>query len=226
MLKRAKYVCIALMLVVVAYEVMSFAWSTIAERKAERMTELLATLKPGYTTMDSAKALFQAHGVNVEILHNACGTPNKGDSCDALFLRTANFPRGVVPLRIGRHDDWLDVVVMLIPLPPVKTAVFVASLYFINGILNSITVGYYVGTTSVSYARGAGEHNSISSEWKHGKGGTVDSIGVSSSGAAFDMPFPRFAFKYMYSAKRVDARMLWPTAPPPTTELHGWPGRR
>jgi hypothetical protein len=226
MLKRAKYVCIALMLVVVAYEVMSFAWSTIAERKAERMTELLATLKPGYTTMDSAKALFQAHGVSVDILHNTCGTPNKGDSCDALFLRTANFPRGVVPLHIGRHDDWLDVVVILIPLPPVKTAVFVASLYFINGILNSISVGYDVGTTSVRYARGAGEHNSIWSEWKHEKGGTVVSIGVGSSGPAFDVPFPRFAFNYMYSVKCVDARKLWPSAPPPTQELHSWPGCR
>jgi hypothetical protein len=224
--RKTKYVCIALVLLIVVYEVMSFAWSNIAERKAETGAELLATLRPGYTTMDSAKALFQAHGVNVEILHNACGTPNKGDSCDALFLRTANFPRGVVPLHIGRHDGWLDVVVMLIPLPPVKTAVFVASLYFINGISNSISVGYDVGTTSVRYARGTGEHNSISSEWKYEKGGTVESIGVSSSGAAYDVTFPRFAFKYMYSVKRVDARMLWPTAPPPTEEHHGWPSSR
>ena len=221
MLKKAKYVCIALMLVVVAYEVMSFARSTIAERKAERMTELLATLKPGYTTMDSAKALFQAHGVNVDILHNACGTPNKGDSCDGLYLFAANFPRGVIPLHIGRQDDWLDFVVMLIPLPPVKTAGFVANLYFIDGILNSIGVGYDVGTTSVRYARGAGEHNFTSSKWKYANGGLVTSIGVASSGAAFDEPFPRFAFNYMYSVKRTDARMLWPKAPPPTEELQG-----
>jgi hypothetical protein len=225
-LKKIKYVCIALMLLMVAYEVMSFAWSNIAERKAETAAELLATLRPGYTTMDSAKELFQAHGVSVEILHNACGTPNKGDSCDDLFLGTANFPRGVVPLHIGRHDDWLDVVVMLVPLPPVKTAGFVANLYFINGILNSISAGYEVGTTSVNYARGAGEHNSIWSEWKYANGGLVTSIGVASSGAAFDRPFPRFAFNYMYSVKCVDARMLWPTAPPPTTELHGWLGCR
>jgi hypothetical protein len=157
--------------------------------------------------------------VNVEILHNACGTP-RGDPCDGLYLGAANFPRGVIPL--GR----LDFVVMLTPLPPVKTAGFVANLYFINGILNSIGVGYDVGTTSVRYARGAGEHNSIRSEWKYEKGGTVERIGVSSSGAACDVTFPRFAFKYMYSVKRVDARMLWPTAPPPTTELHGWPGCR
>jgi hypothetical protein len=220
-LRKTKYVCIALMLLMVAYEVMSFAWSNIAERKAETGAELLTTLRPGYTTMDDAKALFQAHGVNVDILHNACGTPNKEDSCDALFLRAANFPRGVVPLHIGRHDDWLDVVVMLIPLPPVKTAVFVANLYFINGILNSINVGYDVGTTSVKYARGAGEHNSIWSEWKYEKGGTVKSICVSSSGAAYDVTFPHFAFNYMYSVKRTDARMLWPKAPPPTEELQG-----
>jgi hypothetical protein len=225
--RKARYVFIALMLLVVGYEVMSFAWSIIAERKAETMAELLATLRPGYTTMDDAKALFQAHGVNVEILHNACGTPNKGDSCDGLYLRAANFPRvGVIPLHIGRHDDWLDVVVMLKPLPPIKTAGFVANLYFINGILNSIGVGYDVGTTSVRYARGASEHNSIRSEWKYEKGGTVERIGVFSSGAACDVTFPRFAFNYMYSVKRVDARMLWPTAPPPTTELHGWPGCR
>ena len=223
MVKKAKYVCIALMLLMVAYEVMSFAWSNIAECKAETGAELLATLRPGYTTMDSAKELFQAHGVSVEILHNACGTPNKGDSCDGLYLFAANFPRGVIPLHIGGR---LDVVVMPIPLPPVKTAGFVANLYFINGILNSISVGYDVGTTSVKYARGAGEHNSIWSEWKYANGGLVTSIGVASSGAAFDRPFPRFAFNYMYSVKCVDARMLWPTAPPPTTELHGWPGCR
>lgn len=214
MLKKVKYVCLALLLLVAAYEVMSFTWSNIAERKVETGAEVLATLRPGYTTMDSAKGLFQAHGVSVEILHNACGTPNKGDSCDGLYLFAANFPRGVIPLHIGGR---LDVVVMLIPLPPVKTAGFVANLYFINGILNSINVGYDVGTTSVKYARGAGEHNFISSEWKYANGGMVESICVSSSGAAYDVPFPRFAFKYMYSVKRVDARMLWPTAPRPTT---------
>ena len=221
MLKKVKYVCLALLLLVAAYEIMSFAWSTNKEHSAERMTEVLATLKPGYTTIDDAKSLFQAHGVNVEILHNACGTPS-GETCDGLYLWAGNFPRGVIPFHIGRHVDWLDFVVMLTPLPPVKTAGFVADLYFINGILNSINVGYDVGTTSVRYSRGAGEHNSIWSEWKYEKGGTVKSICVSSSGSAYDVTFPRFAFKYMYSMKRVDARMLWPIAPPPTTELRGW----
>ena len=208
------------MLVVVAYAVMSFAWSTIAERKAERMTELLATLRPGYTTMDSAKELFQAHGVNVEILHNACGTPNKEDSCDALFLKAANFLRvGVIPLHIGRHDDWLDVVVMLPPFPPVKRAAFAESLYFINGILASINIGYGVGTTGVAYTRGAGKSNySMWSRCKDEKGDMVKSISVYAPGTDFDVPFPRFAYKYMHSVKRVDARMLWPTAPPPTEE--------
>jgi hypothetical protein len=226
LLKRAKYICIALMLVVVAYEVMSFAWSTISERKAERMTELLATLKPGYTTMGNAKALFQANRVSVEILRNACGTPNKGDSCDALFLRSANSPRWVVPLHIGRHDDWLDFVVMLVPLPPVKTSGFVASLYFINGTLNWMTVGYYVGTPSVNYARATGEHSSRSSTWKYADGAMVTSISVASSVPAFDVPFPRFNFSYMYTVKCADARMLWPTAPPPTIEHHSSPACR
>ena len=220
MWRKTKYVFIALMLVVVAYGVMSFTWSIIAERKAETGAELLATLRPGYTTMDSAKNLFQAHGVDVDLLHNACGTPDKADSCDGLYLYAANFPRTVIPLHVG--GSRLDIVVMLKPLPPVKTAGFVSNLYFINGILNSIGVGYDVGTTSVRYARGAGEHTSIWSEWKYEKGGTVESIRVSTSGAASDVPFPRFAFNYMYSVRCVDARMLWPTAPPPTTELHGW----
>src|SRR5438552_2367327 len=124
------------MLLMVAYEVMSFAWSNIAERKAETGAELLATLRPGYTTMDSAKDLFQAHGVSVDILHNACGTPNKGDSCDDLSLSAANFRRvGVIPLHIG---SGLDVVVIPAPFPPVKRAAFAANLYFINGILASI----------------------------------------------------------------------------------------
>jgi hypothetical protein len=223
MWRKTKYVCIALMLLMVAYEVMSAAWSNIARRKAETGAELLATLRPGYTTMDSAKDLFQAHGVNVEILHNACGTQNKGDSCDGLYLRAANFPRGVIPLHIGGR---LDIVVMLIPLPPVKTAGFVANLYFINGILNSISAAYKVGTTGVGYSWNSGEHNFRSSEWKYANGGLVTSIGVASSGAAFDIPFPRFDFNYMYSVKCVDARMLWPTAPPATTELQGWPGCR
>src|SRR5258708_16687553 len=82
------------MLLMVAYEVMSFAWSNIAERKAETGAELLTKLRPGYTTMDDAKALFQAHGVNVDILHNACGDAR--GACDGLYLRAANFPRGVI----------------------------------------------------------------------------------------------------------------------------------
>jgi hypothetical protein len=149
--RKTRYVFIALMLVVVAYGVMSFAWSIIAERKAETMANLLATLRPGYTTMDSAKELFQANGVSVDILHNACGTTNKGDSCDDLSLSAANFRRvGVIPLHIG---SGLDVVVMLAPFPPVKRAAFAANLYFINGILASINTGYGVGTTSVGYSR-------------------------------------------------------------------------
>jgi hypothetical protein len=220
-LKKVKHTCLALLLMVIAYEIMTFAYSVAAERKASAITQLVTSLKPGYTTMDSAKALLQAHGVNADILHNACGDPR--GACDGLYLRAANFPRGVIPLHLG---GGLDVVVMLIPLPPVKTAGFVANLYFINGILDSINTTYKVGTTDVRYSRGARDHNSRSSEWKYDNGGMVVSIGVGSSGAAFDIPFPRFAFNYMYSVKCVDARMLWPTAPPPTTELHGWPGCR
>jgi hypothetical protein len=124
MLKRATYICAVLMLLVVAYEVMSFACGTTAQRKAKRTTESLATLKLGYTTLDDAKALFQADGVNGKIVHNACGPPNIGDSCDDLSFGTANFPSVVVPLHIGPHDDWRDVEVQLIPIAPVKNRIF------------------------------------------------------------------------------------------------------
>jgi hypothetical protein len=211
--RKAKYVCIALLFLVTAAEVMTFAYSVIAERKAERLTELLATLRPGYTTMDSAKALFQAHGVNISTLRNACGDPR--GACDGLYLGATNHHH----LVWLRHNPPLGFE--LFPFPPFKRTGFAVNLYFINGILDSINTGYGVGTTGVKYSRGAGEHNSIWSKWKCEKGGAVESISVSSSGPDFDVPFPRFAFNYMYSVKRTDARMLWPKAPPPTEELQG-----
>ncbi|WP_213807909.1 hypothetical protein [Granulicella sp. dw_53] len=217
-MKKTKYVCLALLLVVAAYEIMLFAWSAIAEHKAKSLTELIATLKPGYTTKDDAMALFQAHRWNVRVDNNACST-SKG-SCEALAVGASNFPP-IIPVHLGRLAG-----ITLFPLPPVKTAGFVANLYFINRVLDSINVGFRVGTTGVGYSRYAGDHNFRSSEWKYENGGMVVSIGVASSGVAFDVPFPRFSFNYMYSVRCVDARMLWPTAPPPTTELHGWPGCR
>jgi hypothetical protein len=219
--RKTKYVCLALMLLFVFYAVMSFAWSKLAERKAETGTELLAKFRPGYTTMDDAKALFQAHGVNVEVIQNACGDPT--GSCDGLYLYAANAPRWVIPIYIG---SWSDLVVRLVPIPPVKTAVFLANLYFINGILDSISTVYEVGTTDVIYSRAAGDRNSRSSDWKNANGGMVVTIRVRSSGAASDVPFPRFDFNYMYSVKCVDARMLWPTAPRPATEVRGQSGCR
>jgi hypothetical protein len=216
-LKKIKYVFIASLLLVTAAEITTFAYSVIAEHKANALTELLNSLKPGYTTMDSAKALFQAHGFNVGTLSNACNTP-KGP-CDDLYVGAGNYQWVIL-----RRDPPLGFE--LFPFPPFKRASFFMNLYFINGILDSINGVYRVGTTDVKYSRGAGDHNSRSSEWKYENGGMVVSIGVGSSGAAFDVPFPRFAFNYMYSVKCADARMLWPTAPPPTTELHGWPGCR
>lgn len=206
MSRKAKYVCFALMLVVAACEVMLYARSILAEHEAETEAELLAMLKPGHTTMVDAKALFQTHGVSVVTLSNACGDPR--GPCDDLGLGAANYP----PIGLAGIE--------LTPFPPVELSYFQVNLYFINGILDSINAGYGVGTTVVKYSRRAGEYNFRSSKWKYEKGGTVNSISVSSSGAAYDMPFPRFAFNYMYSVKRVDARVLWPTAPSPTTELH------
>jgi hypothetical protein len=86
-LKKTKYVCLALLLVVAAYEIMLFAWAAIAEHKSRRPIELIATLKPGYTTKDSAIALFQAHRWNVKVDSNACST-SKG-SCEGLRITTS-----------------------------------------------------------------------------------------------------------------------------------------
>lgn len=215
-LKKAKYVCLALLLVVAAYEIMLFAWSIIAEHKAERLTELLATFKPGYTTEDSAIALFRAHGLNVAVPSNACTPPN--GSCDGLFVGASN-SRSV----IFNRDRLMGIDLM--PLPPLRPAAFWVNLYFINGILDSINLGYRVGTTLVAYSRGAGDYPVRVSEWRYANRGMVTWIGVSTSGAAF-VPFPHLALNYMHSMKCTDARTLWPTAPPSTEEHHGRPGCR
>lgn len=210
LLKKLKYIFITLLLMVTASEVMTFVYSAIAEHKAERLTELLATLRPGYTTMDSAKALFQAHGLNVGMLSNACNTSN--GPCYDLVLRAANFP-SIIPLHLGRLAG-----ITPIPLPPVKPASFMVNMYFINGVLDSINSVYRVGTTDVKYSRGAGNYQARTSKWKYSNQGKVTSISVSSSGTVFDVSFPHFALNYMYSVKSPDARELWPSAPLPTTE--------
>ena len=217
-LKKAKYVCLALLIMLTAYEITLFAWATFAKHKARKITQLISMLKPGYTTKDNAIGLFQAHGWNVRLDSNACST-SKGP-CQALSVGASNFPP-IIPLHLGRLAG-----VTLLPLPPVKTAYFQVNLYFINGLLDSINAAYRVGTTGVGYSRYASDYQIRTSEWKYAAGGMVASISVASSGTAFDAPFPRFALNYMYSVKCVDARMLWPAAPPPTTELHGWPGCR
>ena len=209
MLKKIKYVSIALLLLVTGAEVMTFAYSAIAEHKAEALTELLTSLKPGYTKMDEAKALFQAHGVDVDTLSNACNTPR--GPCDELNLGAGNYR-----YLFFRRDPPLGFE--LFPFPPFKRASFVVDLFFINGILDSINSVYRVGTTDVKYSRGAGNYQVRISKWRYSNGGKVTSIAVSSSEAALDEPFPHFALNYMYSVKSPDARELWPTAPPPTTE--------
>jgi len=214
-LRKAKYAGIALLVIVIAYETMFFAWSAIAERKAERLTELLATLKPGYTTKDSAIVLFQAHGVHITVFGNACNTPR--GPCDGLSVGASN-SRSVIfnPDPPSGFE--------LSPLPPLKRAAFWVNMYFINGVLDSINASYEVGTTRVGYSRYAGDYEVRTSGWRYANGGRVARIGVASSGAAFDIPFPHFALNYMYSVRCTDARMLWPKAPPPTEELHGGPG--
>jgi hypothetical protein len=216
-LKQLTYVFIALLLMVIACEAMTFAFSVAAEHKANAIAELVASLKPGYTTIDNARRLFRTHGFNASTLSNACTTPR--GPCDELSLVATNYQSIVI-----RRDPPVGFELFLFP--PFKRAGFTLDLFFINGMLDSINGVYRVGTTEVKYSRGAGDQNSRSSEWKYENGGMAVSIGVGSSGAAFDVPFPRFAFNYMYSMRCVDARMLWPTAPPPTIELHGLHGCR
>lgn len=81
MLRTIKFTCLVLLLVVAAYEVVLFTWAIASEHKARRLTELVATLKPGETTRDSAIALFQAHRWNVKVVSNACSTPEVRVKC-------------------------------------------------------------------------------------------------------------------------------------------------
>lgn len=204
-----------------AYEFVLFACSAIAEHKAKQITELLATLKLGYTTKDSAVALFQAHRWNVKVYSNACSTP-KG-SCEGLFVDASNYPQRI-PINIGSLGD-----IVLLPLPPVRPTSFGVYLYFIDGTLNSINESFHVGATGIGSSRNSENQAGTifrSSEWRYANEGMVAGISALSTGSISDVPAPKFAFKYMYSLKCVDARMLWPSAPPPTLELRSWPGCR
>lgn len=211
MLRKAKYAGIALLVVVIAYEATFFALSVTAKHKAERLTELLATLKPGYTTKDRAIALFQANGVQPTVFRNACNT-SRGP-CDGLNVGASSSRSVILNRDLGLGFEFF-------PLPPLKRAAFWVNMYFINGVLDSINASYEVGPTRVDYSRSASDYQVRTSAWRYANGGRVASIGVGSSGAAFDIPFPHFALNYMYSVRCTDARMLWPKAPPPTEELH------
>jgi hypothetical protein len=217
MLKKVKFVCLALVLIVASYEIMLFAWSINAEHKARRIAELVATLKPGYTTEDNAIALFQAHGLSVAVDGQVCSTAS--GPCEAVSVSVSNYPQAI-------FNPDPPAGIRLIPLPPVNPAGFRVYLNFKNGVLALIASKFYVGTTSVALSRYAPNYEIANSEWKYTNGGMVVSIGAASSGRTFDAPIPHFALNYMYSVKCADARTLWPTAPPPTTEFHGWPGCR
>lgn len=220
MLKRAKYVCLALLLVVATHEIVIFTWAITAEHKAKKLADLVATLRPGYTTKDSALALFQAQRWDVRVHSNVENIPNA--SSELLAVSASNYPRATSVSK-------LPVTILLTPLPPVRPAEYLVSLYFRNGVLNSMHVLFVVGTTRVSssrYAENQGKTIFRSSEWRYSKEGMVVGIGELASGSLSEVPWPNFEFKYMYSLKCVDARMLWPTAPPRTTELHGGPGCR
>jgi len=208
-MKVLKYTFVAALLVVATFEAITLAYSGLAEHEAARIIDIVATLQPGYTSLDSAKALFRSHGIQVTTLSNACVTP--AGLCDDLSPGAGNYK-----LILLRKDPPLGFE--LFPFPPVKRAVFNLNIYFINGRLDSINSVYRVGAVDVKYSRGATDSNLRSSEWNY-EGDKVVSIAVASSGPAY-VPFPRFDFHYMYSVKCTDARRLWPDAPPPTREHH------
>lgn len=204
-------VCTAVILVIAAYEVMLFAWSVNAEHKARRIADIVATLKPGYTTEDNVIALFQAHGLSVAVDGKVCSTAIA--PCKAVAASVTNYPRTI-------YSPNPPEGIRIIPLPPVNPAGFGVDLHFEKGVLVLIDSKFYVGTTSVALARYAPNYEIGTSSWKYSNEGKVTSIRVSSSGAALDLPFPNFALNYMYSVKSPDARELWPSAPPPTSEPH------
>jgi hypothetical protein len=143
-LKKVKLVCLVLLLIVAAYEIMLFAWSISAEHKARRIAELVATLKPGYTTEDDAIALFQAHGLSVELDGQVCSTAN--GSCKAVAVGVSNYPPAI-------YNPNPPAGIRLIPLPPLNPAGFLVYLDFENGVLALIASKFYVGTTSVALSR-------------------------------------------------------------------------
>ena len=212
MLKKAKYICLALVLIVTAYELVVFAWSASAEHKARRIAELVATLKPGYTTEDSAIALFQAHGLSVAVDGQVCSTAN--GPCKAVAVGVSNYPPAI-------YNPNPPAGIRLIPLPPVNPAGLRVYLDFENGVLALIASKFYVGTTSVTLSRYAPNYEIATSEWKYANGGMVVSIGVASSGRNFDAPIPQFDLNYMYSVKCTDARTLWPNAPVSISFIRG-----
>jgi hypothetical protein len=132
-------------------------------------------------------------------------------SCEALDGGAANYP-ATIPLHLGSLAG-----ITLLPLPPVKPAGFQVNLYFINGILDSINEAFRVGATVVGSSRYVEDQAKTifrSSDWRYTNGGMVVGVSELSSGNISDVPAPKFAFKYMYSVKCLDARVLWPTAPP------------
>ena len=144
MLRKAKYVCLALVLVVVAYEIMLFAWSVNAEHKARNIAELVATLKPGYTTEDSVIALFQAHGLSVAVDGQVCSTAD--GPCKAVAVSVSNYPREI-------YSPNPPAGIRLIPLPPVNPTGFMVDLQFKNVVLALISSKFYIATTSATLAR-------------------------------------------------------------------------
>lgn len=98
------------------------------------------------------------------------------------------------------------------------------NLYFINGVLDWTNETFHVVAAGVAFSRYAETRQGRYSDRQNRSMETEEWISYSAN--ISDVRTPKFAFNYMYSVKCVDARMLWPIAPPPTRELHGWSGCR
>jgi hypothetical protein len=205
MRRTTKYVCSVLLLIAIAYEMFFLAWAFIAAHRAKRLSQLVSTLKPGATSQVALMRVLEAHGWNVVRV----GCPSSG-SCGQLYASVANRPLFARPILL-----------------PVQPSGYGVTFFFVGDSLNGINEKLEVGISSVQssrYAENDGKTVFRSSEWRYEEGGMAVAIRALSSGDIIDVPASKFEFGYMHSLGCVDAHILWPLAPPPTLELHGWPG--
>ncbi len=205
MRRMIKYVCSALVPIATAYEMFFLAWAFISAHRAKQLFQITSTLKPGETSQTTLIRVLEGDGWGV----TRVGCTSKS-ACGQLYPSVANRP-------LVAHPIFL----------PVQPSGYGVTFFFVGDSLNGITEKLEVGISSVQssrYAENDGKTVFRSSEWRYGEGKMAVAIRALSSGDLKDVPAPKFEFGYMHSLRCVDAHMLWPLAPLPTLELHGWPG--